>query len=66
MSSARATGTDNWYVEASRAKQVCDEAVTAHCCITAKKELKINDLTESPKQNLLSNKIVFTFFKKQL
>ena len=61
--SARATGTDNGYLQASRSKQVPDELLITQSCITAlKKELKVNDLTELTKQNLISNETGFWFF----
>lgn len=43
--SAGATGTDHGYLEASRPKQVSNEAVIAQRYVTAKKELKVNDLS---------------------
>lgn len=58
--SGRATGTDSGYPEASRSKKISDEALLTQCYNAANKELKINDLTELPKQNTIPNKTCFS------
>ena len=50
---------------ASRPKQVCDEAVVTPCSTSDKEELKVNDLTELPKQYLLQTKLFPVSLKKQ-